>query len=104
MKAVYITEHGGSDVLTYGDLPEPSVGPTDVLVRVRACSVNRLDIYTRAGVRGTRRRLDEPYVLGGDASGDVVEVGEEVSGIRPGDRVVLNPSLSCGRVPPLRRG
>ena len=97
MKAVYITEHGGSDVLTYGDLPEPSVGPTDVLVRVRACSVNRLDVYTRAGVRGTRRRLDEPYVLGGDASGDVVEVGEEVSSIRPGDRVVLNPSLSCGQ-------
>ncbi len=97
MKAVYITEHGGSDVLTYGDLPEPSVGPTDVLVRVRACSVNRLDVYTRAGVRGTRRRLDEPYVLGGDASGDVVEVGEEVSSIRPGDRVVLNPRLSCGQ-------
>ena len=52
MKAVYFTEHGGSDVLTYGDLPEPDFGPNDVKVRVRACALNRLDVFTRLGVRG----------------------------------------------------
>ena len=52
MKAVYIEEHGGIDALTYGDLPEPAVGPNDVKLRVRATSINRLDLFTRAGVRG----------------------------------------------------
>ena len=51
MKAVYITEHGGPEVLQYGDQPEPSIGPNDVKVRVRAAARNRLDVYTRAGVR-----------------------------------------------------
>lgn len=96
MKAVYITEHGGLDVLTYGDLLEPDMGPDDVRVRVRACSVNRLDLFTRAGVRGTRLPLDGPHILGGDAAGDVVDVGEQVSQVKPGDRVVLNPRLTCG--------
>ena len=58
MKAVYITEHGGTDALTYGDLPEPEIGPNDVRIRVRACALNRLDLYTRAGVRGTRIRFN----------------------------------------------
>ncbi|MCH8187053.1 MAG: hypothetical protein IH862_13250, partial [Chloroflexi bacterium] len=66
MKAVYITEHGGVDVLTYGDLPEPEIGAGEVKIRVRACALNRLDLYTRAGVRGTRLRLNGPHVLGGD--------------------------------------
>ena len=47
MKAVYVTEHGGIEVLTYGDLPEPDIGPNQVKVRVRACAVNRLDLYVR---------------------------------------------------------
>ena len=97
MKAVYITEHGGVDVLRYGELPEPSVGPNDVKVRVRACSVNRLDIFTRQGVRGTRIRFRGPHVLGGDVAGDVVEVGDEVRWVKPGDRVVVNPRLTCGQ-------
>ena len=75
MKAVYITEHGGTEVLQYGDLPEPTVGPNEVKVRVRAAALNRLDVFTRLGVRGTRRSFDGPHVLGGDAAGDVVEVG-----------------------------
>ena len=95
MKAVYITEHGGTEVLTYGDLPEPSVRPGEVKVRVRACAVNRVDVFTRAGVRGIRLELAEPHILGGDAAGDVVEVGAGVTQLRPGDRVVVNPRLSC---------
>ena len=97
MRAVYITEHGGIDALTYGDLPEPAVGPDDIRLRVRACSVNRLDLFTRAGVRGTRLPLDEPHVLGGDPAGDVLEVGGRVTRVRPGDRVVVNPRLTCGQ-------
>ena len=95
MKAVYITEHGGTDVLTYGDLPEPKIGPNDVKVRVRACAINRLDLFTRAGVRGTRLPLAEPHVLGGDVAGDVVEVGSEVHLVTKQDRVLVNPRLNC---------
>ena len=97
MKAIYITQHGGVEALTYGDRPEPSIGPNDVRLRVRACSLNRLDLYTRAGVRGTRLPLNEPHILGGDVAGEVREVGSEVSRVRPGDRVVVNPRLTCGQ-------
>ena len=98
MKAVYMTEHGGADVLQYGDLPEPQIGPNDVKVRVRASSLNRLDVYTRAGVRGTRRRnFDDPHVLGGDASGEIVEVGSEVRGREIGQRVLVNPRMTCNQ-------
>ena len=95
MKAVYITEHGGVETLTYGDLPEPEPGPNDVKIRVRACALNRLDLYTREGARGTRVRFDGPHILGGDVAGDVVEVGSEVTRLRSGDRVVVNPRLTC---------
>jgi NADPH:quinone reductase-like Zn-dependent oxidoreductase len=97
MKAVYITQHGGVEVLTYGDLPEPTVGSNDVKVRVRACALNRLDLFTRAGARGMRIRFNGPHVLGGDAAGDVAEVGGEVTRVKPGDRVVVNPRLTCGQ-------
>ncbi len=97
MKAVYIREHGGRDVLTYGDMPDPVIGPNDVKVRVRACSVNRVDVFTRLGVRGTRLGLDQPHILGGDAAGDVVEVGSEVTRVRVRDRVVVNPKLTCSQ-------
>ena len=97
MKAVYITEHGGVEALTYGDLPEPAIGPHDVKIRVRACALNRLDLFTRAGVRGTRIQFDGPHILGGDLAGDVAEVGDEVTHVKPGDRVVVNPRLTCGQ-------
>ena len=96
MKAVYITEHGAPDALVYGDLPEPEPGANDALIRVRACALNRLDAYTRAGARGTRLRFNgNPHVLGGDVAGDVVETGGEVSQISAGDRVVVNPRITC---------
>ena len=75
MKAVYIEAHGGPEVLTYGDRPEPSTQPDQVKIRVRATSLNRLDLYTRDGGRGLRRDFPPPLVLGGDCAGDVVEVG-----------------------------
>ena len=97
MKAVYITEHGGVDVLTYGELPEPEVGPNDVKIRVRACALNRLDLYTRAGARGTRVRFNGPHILGGDVAGEVAETGSLVTRVAVGDRVVVNPRLTCNQ-------
>ncbi len=98
MKAVYMTEHGDVGVLQYGDMPEPEIGPNDVKVRVQAASLNRLDVYTRAGVRGTRRRnFDSPHILGGDAAGEIVEVGSEVRGRETGQRVVVNPRMTCNQ-------
>lgn len=97
MKAVYIQEHGGPEALIYGDLPEPEIESLDVKVRVRACALNRLDLYTRAGARGTRRRSTDPLILGCDIAGDIVEVGEAVTGVQLGDRVVLDPIITCGQ-------
>jgi len=97
MKAVYFTQHGGSEVLTYGDLPEPDIGPNEVKVRVKACALNRLDVYTRAGVRGTRIRFNGPHILGGDSSGQICEIGPGVTHMNVGDRVLVNPRVTCGQ-------
>ena len=95
MKAVYIRRHGDPSVLEYGDVEDPTPSAGQVIVRVRAASINRLDLYTRAGIRGTKQPDDRfPLVLGGDSAGDVVEVGSGVSDLRVGDRVVINPLLS----------
>ena len=56
MKAVYLMETGSPEVLRFGELPEPSVGPNDVLIGVRACSLNRLDVFTREGSAHTSAR------------------------------------------------
>ena len=97
MKAVYIEEHGGPEVLTYGERPDPVIEPNEVKVRVRASALNRLDLFVRSGVRGTRREFPPPLVLGGDSAGDIVEVGAGVRGFQLGDRVVVNPRTSCGQ-------
>ena len=97
MKAVYIEAHGGPEVLAYGERPEPVIEPHEVKVRVRSSALNRLDIYTRAGVRGMRREFPPPLILGGDAAGDVVEVGGQVQGLKANDRVVVNPKTTCGQ-------
>ena len=99
MQAVYIESHGGPEVLTLGDRPDPIVQPNEVKVRVRATSLNRLDLYTRQGDRGLQREFPPPLILGGDCAGDVVEIGGEVAGLKTGDRVVVNPKLTCQQCP-----
>ena len=99
MKAVYIEAHGGPEVLAYGERPEPAIQPNEVKVRVRASALNRLDLYTRAGGRGLRRDFPPPLILGGDCAGDVVEAGSQARGLKPGDRVVVNPRFSCQQCP-----
>ena len=95
MQAVYIEAHGGPEVLTYGERPEPDAVAGQVKVRVRATALNRLDLYTRAGDRGLERQFPPPLILGGDCSGEVAAVGTGVAGLKEGDRVVINPRLSC---------
>ena len=96
MKAVYIEAHGDVGVLQYGDRPDPDPGPSDVVVRVGASALNRLDIFTREGQRGLERDFPPPLILGGDTAGEVVATGDAVSTLSTGDRVVVNPRLACG--------
>lgn len=86
MKAVFIPETGGPEVLTYGDMPEPETGPADLLVRVRAAALNRRDVFAREGSHGVRPPL--PHVPGLEVAGEVAEAGPEARGFRVGDRVL----------------
>ncbi|HET8541229.1 MAG TPA: zinc-binding dehydrogenase [Anaeromyxobacter sp.] len=95
MKAVAIREHGGPEVVKVEDLPDPQAGPGQVLVAPRAAAVNHLDIWVRKGWPGLK--LAFPHVLGSDVAGVVEAVGAGVEGWKPGDEVVVNPSLGCGR-------
>lgn len=91
MKAVRIHEHGGPEVLCYEDVPDPQFKANEVLVRVRACALNHLDLWVRKGIPGIRL----PHVPGSDAAGEVTAVGELCERIKPGQRVLLSPGLSC---------
>jgi NADPH:quinone reductase-like Zn-dependent oxidoreductase len=92
--AIVLRAHGGVEVLVREtiDLPEP--GPREVRVRVRAVALNHLDIWVRRGLPNLR--LEYPHRLGCDVAGEVEALGEGARGARPGDRVVVNPGLSCG--------
>ena len=95
MKAVYIERHGGPDVLQYGEVDDPKIGSGEVLVEVKACALNRLDLYTRAGLRGTKINFKGPHVLGSDVSGVIIETGNSVVGLEVGMRVLVNPRITC---------
>jgi NADPH:quinone reductase-like Zn-dependent oxidoreductase len=95
MKAILFHKHGGPEVLQYTDAPEPVPGPRDVLVRVRACALNRLDLWVRQGLPGVPIPL--PHIPGSDVAGEVAQVGRDVTRIKPGEKVVLAPGVSCGR-------
>lgn len=86
MKAVIVLEQGGIENLVYTDLPEPEPGQGEVLVRVKAASLNRRDIYGREGSHGMRQ--EGPIVLGLDLAGEVVNVGEGVESFHEGQRVM----------------
>lgn len=93
MKVVRIHQHGGPDALVYEDAPEPKVKANQVLVRVRACALNHLDLFVRAGIPGMKFSM--PHVLGSDIAGEIVEVGELCERVKPGWRVLLSPGMSC---------
>ena len=89
MKAMVIKAQGGLDNLVYDDWPDPVPGPGDVVVKVRACGLNHLDIFVRRGMPGLPVSL--PFISCGDIAGEIAEVGAEVRHWAVGDRVVVNP-------------
>jgi len=110
MRAVIFRRHGGPEVLEPAEVPAPSIGPGEILVRVKACSINHLDLWLREGLPAYRLTL--PHISGCDVSGVVERVGEGVTRVNPalkggmkaGDRVVLAPGISCGRCDWCREG
>lgn len=103
MRAIVMHQRGGPEVLTYEPaFPDPTLGPDDVLIRVRACGLNRVDIFTRAGEQGVRPPL--PHILGMEVAGDVTAVGENVRDVQVGARVLVPPSTPCGACEWCRRG
>ena len=93
MKAALFRAHGGPDKLSYEDLPTPTIGSEDVLVRVKACALNHLDIWIREGNPAYPMPL--PHVSGSDAAGIVEQVGNGVEGVTVGQRVFVSPGISC---------
>ena len=95
MKAVRIHEHGGSDKLHYEEVPEPELtSPTDAIIKLRAASLNRNDIFIRQGLIHHEARF--PRILGADGAGIVVEVGKQVKNVTLGDPVCFYPLNGCG--------
>jgi len=103
MRAILLTEHGGADKLTYvTDHPTPQPGADQVRVRVHAAALNRLDIWVREGWPGLK--LPMPHIPGADAAGVIDALGADVTGWQIGDRVVIDPTMSCGRCEFCRAG
>jgi len=102
MKAVILSQHGGPEVLRLAEMPEPAIGDRDVLVRVRACALNHLDLFVRGGLPG--RSIAFPHIPGSDISGEVAKVGAAVTNVKAGDRVLLAPGVSCGQCEPCIAG
>jgi NADPH:quinone reductase-like Zn-dependent oxidoreductase len=95
MKAVVFDQHGGPEVLQYRDVPNPTPGPGEVLIEVKAASINHIDVFLRRGMPGIKVQM--PKLVGSDAAGIVRELGSGVSGLNVGQRVTINPGITCGR-------
>jgi NADPH:quinone reductase-like Zn-dependent oxidoreductase len=95
MRAALFRQHGGPEVMEIGELPEPTPGPGQVQVRVKATALNRIDLWLRQGLPSLP--VEFPHVSGGDVCGVVSALGAGVRGVAEGERVVLNPGMSCGR-------
>ncbi len=102
MKAVIFRQHGGPEVLEPAEVPDPEIRPHEVLVEVRACALNHLDVWVRGGLPGINIPL--PHILGDDIAGVVREVGALVNWVKPGDEVMLHPGVSCGHCAACLRG
>ena len=92
MKAVRFHEFGGPEVLKYEDVPPPVLRKDQVLVHVKSCALNHLDLWVRKGLPGVKL----PHINGSDVAGDIAEVGEYITGVTSGQRVLLAPMVFCG--------
>ncbi|HZU21377.1 MAG TPA: alcohol dehydrogenase catalytic domain-containing protein, partial [Terriglobales bacterium] len=91
MKAVRFHQFGGPEVLKYEDAPDPELRKDHVLVRIKACALNHLDLWVRKGLPGVKL----PHINGSDIAGELAAVGEYVLGVRAGQRVLLAPMVFC---------
>ena len=94
MRAVYISEHGDVDKLIYGTRPDPSPGQGEVVLRVQASALNHLDLALRSGLGRIPGNL--PRILGCDMAGEIAQIGERVTGLELGDRVLVDNRVKCG--------
>lgn len=95
MKAVVIHENGGLEKLIYEEQPVPKLSPSEVLVQVKACALNHVDLLLREGTFKPYKSL--PHIMGCEVSGVVAEVGSEVDGLKSGQRCAIYPCLTCGK-------
>ncbi|WP_445503460.1 zinc-binding dehydrogenase [Microvirga sp. G4-2] len=102
MRAAFITGHGGNEVVEIGQRPEPVRASGEILVRMKAATLNRVDLYMRDSGAGITHQL--PQIMGVDGAGIVEEVGPDEKTIKAGDRVVLHPGIVCGRCEFCQRG
>jgi NADPH:quinone reductase-like Zn-dependent oxidoreductase len=102
MKAVVIHEHGGLDRVRVEEVAGPKPGRGEVILKVKSAGLNHLDIWVRKGRPGLK--LAFPHILGCDAAGVVAAVGADVTDMKAGDQVILNPGLSCGSCEYCKRG
>ncbi|MDX6384307.1 MAG: hypothetical protein QOK48_1880 [Blastocatellia bacterium] len=94
MQAIIFEQHGGPEVLQLREVADPQIKANEVLIEVRACALNHLDVWVRGGLPGIKIPL--PHILGNDIAGVVRETGELVTWARVGDEVMIQPGLSCG--------
>ncbi len=95
MKAIVFHQHGAPDVLKYEDAPEPSIRSNEVLVLVKACALNHLDLWVRRGIPGVPIPL--PHIPGSDVSGEIAQISADVTTVRVGQKIVLAPGVTCGK-------
>ncbi|AZZ36969.1 NADPH:quinone reductase [Bdellovibrio sp. qaytius] len=92
MKAAFIKKYGNDEVMHVGDLPKPQVGPHDVLIQIKAASINPIDFKIKAGLLKFLRKNSFPLILGHDLSGEIVKIGDQVTKFKKGDLVFTRPS------------
>ena len=94
-QSIQIARYGGPEVLQYQDVPDPKISRGNVLIEVKATSINHIDIFLRRGMPGVK--VPMPKIAGSDAAGVIREVGADAPGLHIGQRVTINPGISCGR-------
>jgi NADPH:quinone reductase-like Zn-dependent oxidoreductase len=106
MRAAVVRKHGDPSVINIEEIPAPVVeAPNDVVVRVKACALNRLDLFVRSGMTGSGvRPFSLPHVSGSDVAGEIVSLGSGAEHWQAGDRVLVYPGLGCGHCPECERG
>ena len=100
MKAIRIHEHGGADALKWDDIPKPELSVNQVLVDIKATSLNHLDIWVRKGIPG----VPLPLITGSDAAGIISGVGDGVKKSRIGEKVMIQPLIFCGKCASCNKG